>query len=564
MNNDFIEVAVYSNQTSLKRYLSESGIVYVQNDDAKNYSLSDNGYGGILAFNKDISINDVELKCCNDTFETAVVIKLLLNKKTKVVAYYDNGKQSEGELGKFRDAIAYLVKSQISFCNVISIIPVERELVFLQGDSTIKIPEQLIKKDFYCPVDCISSEALNVILSNINTDTSFNDNLSGYYDDMDDFEITSIELSSINDKEITINNASNLRNKLLAGLLMLIQGNNPIQNKLTADIYSILEDGNSFENYIKEHIYVNIPFDISQYIEKPNETIVRFYYELKRFVYNEPHQNTLFSSVIYALLNLENDDKEQFKTLFLDKIHDQILKRHAEECLNDLRARNRITLLIQANDDMLPVYALYAFFDYGFDRLNENIIEFGLNGSAFVPVLLSLWALKNGMNCIYEEFKNPEIIYACDMKISHWLGGENDIIPIDVFLTSNKIKVKNDEIIVGNFRCSYINIAIEYNYCVGKTVEQIEKLIDKLEKAFVGTFSFQYNDFKQAIRKHRETNMEFRIYADSIHKKYLSLIKEGIPKKNKTHRKSKSQLKPVEVENFTLFNYLNKEDKKDE
>lgn len=434
MLNDFIEVFLYINQTSLKRYLAESEIFAVCGDEQKNYSLSDNGYDGVLVFNKEISIENIKLKCCNDNYETAVVIKLLLNKKTDVIAFNENGKLYNGKIEEMQDCIAFLVKDSIPFSNVVSIIPVEKKLVFLQGDTTVNVPTSLIDENCYCPIDCISTDCLELILSKIKSDNSFSGNMDDLIEDMDDFDIKSIDFSSMNDQAASAKFSNNRKNKLLAGLLMLVQGNRPAQNKLTTNIFSFLEEGSSFFEYISENFYKNMPFDITKYIKTPNEMLMRFYKDLKHVGCNDENfSKSLFSSAISALLNLENDDKEQFKTLFLDGIEAYPLRERASECLLDLRARDRIMLLSKSNDDILPIYALYVFFDYGFDRLNENIIEFGLNNSPFTHILLSLWALKNGMKSIYEEFKKTEIVYACDRKISSWIGMEDNIIPLETF-----------------------------------------------------------------------------------------------------------------------------------
>ena len=563
MVNDFIEVFLYTNQTSLKKYLTDSEIIAVCDNDQKNYSLSDNGYGGMLVFNNEVSIEDIKSKCCNDSFETAVVIKLLVNKKIIVNAIDENGEQIDDETEKIKKSIAYLVKDSIPFSNVVSIIPVEKKLIFLQGDSTLNVPTNLINEKYYCPFDCISTECLNLILSNVKSENSFNRNMDDFLDDMDDFDISSMDLSSMNEQVISNNESNNYRNKLLAGLLMLVQGNHPIQNKLTANIYSFLEEGLSFDKYISENIYKNMPFDIAQYVDTPNETLIRFYKDLKDVVCNNKNfSKSLFSCAINALLNLENDNREKFKSLFLENIEDQSLRERAGNCLLDMRARNRIMLLNELNDDMLPIYALYVFFDYGFDRLNENIIEFRLNNSPFVPILLSLWALKNDMKSIYEEYKKPEIVYACDKKISNWLGKEENLIPIDTFFLANKIKVEPDEYIIGNYRCSYINTNIEYEFCVGKSNDKIEKIINKLEKILLNTFDFQYIDLKQSIKKHHLLNVDISLYTDSIHKKYLSLVRKETSKKKSSVKKRK--VKIGEDDNLTLFNYLEKEDKKDD
>lgn len=538
MKKEFIEVLLYTNQVSLKRYLSTSEITIACNEDRMYYSLSDNGYGGLLVFNKEVSIDDVKMNCCNDDYETAVVLKVLLNKQLDVVAFCENEEQVEGKLGDFENAIAYLIKEPISFSNVVSIIPVEKKLVFLQGDTTINVPVKLIDEKYYKPTDYMSTECLESILVKIRSDDSYSDNISDYFDDMDEIDIDSMDLSFKSDQDLLVDSSNNYKNKLLAGVLMLIQGNHPSQNKLNANICSILEDNISFKDYIKENIYKNMPFDISQYVELPDEVLVRFYHDLKNVAYNKKHSKSIFENAINALLNLENNDKEQFKLLFLSGIEDEKIKEAINKCLSDLRARNRIFILKENSDDMLPIYVLYVFFDYGFDRLNENIIEFGLDGSIYVPILLSLWAIKNGMKDIYEEFKNPEIVYACDKKVSQWLGKEKNIIPVNIFFLINKIKLKTDEYVTGNFRCSYINTKIEYKYCTNETVEQIEKSINELEKSLANTFPFQYVELKQALRKINTTNVDVSKHSDSIHKKYLSLIKKT--SKNKT-TKSKSE-----------------------
>ena len=559
MTSNFIETFLYTNEAALKQYLTNSEITVTCSDTQSNHSLSDNRYGGILVFNNEVSIQDIKSKCCNDNSDTAVVIKLLLNKQIKVIGFDENGEQTEGEIGQLKNSIAYLIKDSIPFSNVASIIPVEKQLVFLQGDSTLYVPTNLIDKNLYTPVNCLSTDHLDLLLSKVKSNDSFVDAADDFLDDMDDFDIDSIDLSSINDQVSLSKDHNTRKNKLLAGLLMLVQGNHPLQNKLTANLYSLLDETTSFSDYVSKNIYKNMPFDITKYIETPNKITLDFFNELKQITCdNEYVSGTLFFSAISALLDLENDDKEQFKEAFLDHIQNPSLKEYADECLSDSRARNRITMLSKEKDGMLPIYALYSFFDYGFDRLNENINEFGLNNSPYVPILLSLWALKNGMKDIYEEFKNPEIVYACDKKISDWLGEADNLISFDTFSSINKIQLKQDEFIVGNYRCSYININIEYEFCVGKSVDQIEKTIEKLEKILKNTFAFQYVDFKQAIRKRHMTKVNIDLYSDLIHKNYLALTRKEKTKKKKEIKQNKA----IEMKNLSLFDNLNKEDKK--
>ena len=559
MTDNFIEVFLYTNENALKQYLTNSEISIAYNDIQSNPTLSDGGYDGILVFNKYISIRDVKSKCCNDSFDTAVVIKLLLNKQLEVIALDENGEQTQEKISEGKNSIAYLIKDSIPFSNVVSIISVEKQLVFLQGDTTLFVPNSLIDKNFYSPTTCLETDHLESLLSRVKSSSSSSDNANDFLDDMDDFDIESMDLSSVNEHMDSFDNDSKRKSKILAGLLMLIQGNHPIQNILTSDLYSILEETTPFTDYISNNIYKNMPFDIAPYIESPNKNALNFFDELRNVACNNNlNEESVFSSAIRALLDLGNNDREYFKKLFLTQLNEQALKKHAEECLSDFRARNRIALLRAAKDDLLPVYALYSFFDYGFDRLNEIILEFGLNGSPYVPILLSLWGLKNGMQNIYEEFKNPEIVYACDKKVSDWFGKAENLISLDTFFSINKIKLKPSEFVVGNFRCSYINTNIEYEYCVGKTVEQIEKNIDRLQKLLKNTFDFQYFDFKQAINKHQTTIVNISSYSNIIHQKYLSLIKKAPKKKSTTRSKT-----PKAKSNSSLTN-LNQEDMKND
>lgn len=233
MTSNFIETFLYTNEAALKQYLTNSEITVTCSDTQSNHSLSDNKYGGILVFNNEVSIQDIKSKCCNDNFDTAVVIKLLLNKQLKVIGFDENGEQTKGEIGQLKNSIAYLIKDSISFSNVASIIPVAKQLVFLQGDSTLYIPTNLIDKKFYSPVNCLSTDHLDLLLSKVKSNDSFINSADDFLDDMDDFDIDSIDLSSINDQVSLSNDHNTRKNKLLAGLLMLVQGNHPLQNKLT-------------------------------------------------------------------------------------------------------------------------------------------------------------------------------------------------------------------------------------------------------------------------------------------------------------------------------------------
>lgn len=549
---DFVEVFLYTNQTSLKRFLINNEILALDAEDEKSYSLSDRGYGGILVFNKEVSIDTIKRECCNDIYEIAVVIKLFLCKNIKVIAYDDAGKKVEGELGNLLDYSAYLVREPISFSNVSSISPVDKKIVFLYGDSTINEPTVLIKEKVYQPLNCLAAESLNKILSTFNSGIASIDNDDNFLYDEDNlnYEIGSLSESDNTDTEVIAD--KNYKNRILAGLLMLLQGNHPVSHELTANLYSILEE-KRFEEFVSMNIYKDFSFDFSQNLEKPDEILIDFYQTLKNVSCNHNYYKTIFSSAIYAALNLNKNDKEEFRELFLSQLENEEIINRMTECLSVQRARNHIGALKEKNDEALPVYFLYTFFDYGFDRMNENIHEFGLDGTVFVPIIMSLWALKNGMKDIYKEYKDSEIVYACERKVATWLN-DDKIIPINQFYKINKIKKRPDEYDVGYFRCSYQNIPIEYMYCVKhEDNETLPQLITDLNRRLDKTFSFEYEFLKQAIK--REMSHTITIQADvlqknssEIHKTYLKLSKEVNQKENKKEKCETYKMEPMTLD----------------
>ena len=462
MNNNFKEVFLYTNQDNLKRYLITNEI-----NAFNGNTLSDNGYSGLLLFTKEVSIEDLISNCCNNSYDTAVVIKLLINADKKVIGIKEDGTQKEGLLSEFTNINAFLFNDSISFSNVKEIIPVEKELMFLQGDSTLKIPFNRISKNQYNPLNPISSNELEQILSSLNDEDNDLDDFSE--EDEENFEDFSF------DDSLNKNDEINYHSKVLGALLMLIQGNKPIKNILNPTVFSILTDNTNFDKFVMNNVYKNMNLNICKYIEKPNDLLLDYYHDLKEVICNKDYSNSLYSTSIKILLDANFNDKETFKNELLNSIKDIELKKQVKECLEDRRARNRIKSLKESNDSLLPIYFLYTFFDYGFDRLNENIIEFNLDNSFYSNILLSLWGLKNGMEGIYEEFKDIEVIYALEKKISSWLNKENDVIPLETFYLINNIKLNPNEIIINNYRCSYINSDIENLLLIKEKISFIEK-----------------------------------------------------------------------------------------
>ena len=551
--DNFTEVFLYTNQSALKRYMINNEIAPIEDEFQSNYTLSDNMSGGVLYFNKAIAPDEVIKRCCNGSYDVAVVVKVYISNECLATSYDKSGSIHTGKISDFPNAVAYHLENSVPFSNVISITALEKQLVFLQGDTTLYVPSHLISKKPYSPKTVLSNGVVDAIIASLKANDSSGNEVSMFLDDMDEFDLSSVDLSNSIGQEEKNNEYVNLKNKLLAGYLMLIQGNRPLNGKLDATLFSLLGYDCSFEEYIKSSVYPNMPFDLACYLKKPNSLLEQYYYELKSVAQGKEDSGNFYSIVISTLLDYDIKDKAEFKSMLLDRITDWNVRCHVEECLSDLRARDRIAILRNDRDVVLPVYALYMFFDYGFDRINENIAEFGLNGTVCVPILLSLWAIKNGMKSIYEEFKNPEVVYAGEAQVADWQDTSYSLIPVDAFQKINGIKLKPDEMMVGNYRCTYINAKIEYCYCVGKTDDKIQALVEKLRGLLSKTLPFQYVALKEALSKSYALEADITMFAPQIHKQYLTLSKKKTSKKKTSKKTHQASEKPDEEMNlFTM------------
>ncbi len=533
MTNDFCEATLFANQTALKKYLANCEISTSQLDDQRNTTISDNGYGGLLFFRRDIPLKTFKSHCDSNDFEVNVVIKVLLNKDTKVITIGEKGETQEGILGESEEAIAFLVKENIPFVNVQAIIPVEREIVFLQGDSTIKEPTALLQERFYTPASVLSEDAVTAIL---NAAISLGGSKPKHLQESLDSEDGALDFAFFEKKDEKNPLADSCdkgeaHRKFLAGLLMLAQGDRPTSHRLTASLHAVLNGKNSFKDSIETNFYPTAPGGISRYLAEPNGMIVRFTEELEKIARKVPSSDSLFSSAILASLKSDGS-KDCFQKLFIDGIKDPATKKKAEDCLNNPRARDMIASLKESQSDILPVYMLYVFYDYGFDSLNQNIREFGLKGTAYTALLFALWGLKNGVDRIYEEYKDPEIVYACEERMANWFGDEEKVVPIDVFLKANKIALQENEKIIGNFRCSYLNLRIEYACLYAEVDAKVIQEIEKLEKIQKKAFKPKFAPLDEAFKKIKA--FDLTAYASEIHKNYLASLKKA-----KTKEKAK-------------------------
>lgn len=158
-----------------------------------------------------------------------------------------------------------------------------------------------------------------------------------------------------------------------------------------------------------------------------------------------------------------------------------------------------------------------------------------MDRAGLANITLSLWALLHGMQDVYAEYKNLELLYA----IMH--SGNSCCIDYKEFVGYNKIVPEKDNIVIENLSCCYVNPKIEYYHCVSMHEEKIKKLIDRLIKELKYTFDFQYVPLKNTISTINVEISDKDIIANrnAIHKQYLQSIKN---EKNQRQRKSNTTI----------------------
>lgn len=422
--------------------------------------------------------------------------------------------------------------------NVTDIFYVDKQIQFLQGDTTLIIPKQLIRNE---PFTAFSALDDNIVDSVINSFSKTKDNVFSDDDEDDETELGADILSGFTDEtaeEKVVREKSQKEDKLIAAYLMFIQGKTLFDGRFSQRIYSVTGSPEiQFDKVVHDNFYKKV----LQHIVSEN---IR-YLQAKDIDYisclNGSKSDDIYTPAITALLNnrYSYDDKDRFLNDYIAGIKDISARNEISEIFADKRARNRIALLIKDNPELVPIYFLYTFFDYRLDRFCENITEFCLDKEGFANITLSLWALLHGMGDLYSEYKNLELLYAVTRKVN------DSCVDYKQFAVSNKIVSKNDCITLNNLSCHYTNLKIEYYHCIGAHAEKIKKYIDNLAAELKYSFDFQYVSLKNALKMTESEISDKEIIAnkDIIHKQYLQSIAEEKPKKpRKTSKKTQDQI----------------------
>jgi len=529
----------YTNLRALKNFLINYKIEPSSYRNENDLTLSDLGQNFLLFWKRECSIETILKHCKTDGNDVPVVLKVYLPSELNVEAYFDDGTMKNVTVAECKDSYVVKIDEPISFFNVSNIFYVDKPITFLQGDTTLVIPSNLIEKSPYEPLSPIKDEIADKILKSFSKSI---DEFGSDGDDDDEEDLQSSILSGIadeSDTEKSIKAESLKEDKLIAAYAMFVQGKILFDGKLTRRIYTALDASDiSFDKFICDNFYKIVPqkivTDNIRYIPSRDNDYIQC---LKGLYYDE-----IYSPVISVLLNnnYAPDDKDRFLSDYLSEINDETIKAEIAEIFADKRARNRFSALQSDNPKILPVYFLYTFFDYRLDRFCENLTEFGLDKKdGFANVTLSLWTLLHGMGDLYTEYKNIELLYAITRKFK-----KDKCLGYDDFTKINRIQHQKDCVIADDLACRYQNLKIEYCYCVDSHKEKICKLISELKKELSEEFDFQYLQLKSALKstKAEITDQEIIANKEAIHSRFLKLAAEQKPKKSrKTSKKTSAQ-----------------------
>ena len=161
----FNKLTLYTNLSLLKKYIAHDMIVAPMVLGEYSYSLSDTGTADMLLFGKCANAGFIKDKYRADNAETPVAITLYLSDTAEVIALDDRGGRHPGRLADLSEYNFFLVHKPISFHNVISVTAVSGELIFLQGDSTVRVPEEIIDRGTYMPAETIDGGVIESILA---------------------------------------------------------------------------------------------------------------------------------------------------------------------------------------------------------------------------------------------------------------------------------------------------------------------------------------------------------------------------------------------------------------
>lgn len=521
----------YTNQRALKRFLVDYKICSSACREEQNITLSDDGEENLLFWKNEVNIDTLKSFCKTETNDIVVALKVYL--PTTLADTAD-------EYGIVR------TQKAIPFFNVSNVYFVDKPLQFLQGDTTLIIPRHLICPTPYAPQNPLAIELTEQAISRHLH--RFDNSQIGLDDE---FEDESIE-SALDETEFKERKTIDKKNRYIAAYLTFIQGKIPFDGSLSPRLYYALVNNDiSFSEFIANNVYSSVPTDIvKKYCEKLCQQERAYLSALK----NSEAQNIdriVYSAAIKTLTQLScaQQDKSRFLELFFAEIRDDVLKNTIAEIFADKRARSRIVSLQKEFASLVPIYFLYTFWDYRYDRFCENLAEFGLSSFGVENITLSLWALLHGMEDVYSEYKNLDLLFAINQLTSDF-DAKSECLPYDAFAKINAIKLTQN-LRVTTIGCNYVNYEIEYHACVDDAVATIDKILDELKSAVLQTFDFQYVSLRKNVLQTKSDNVSGETILRNkitIHKKFVDIAQRKTncaPKKKSKSKRTQSVQKQL-------------------
>ena len=187
----------YTNQRALKRYLINYKIEPLAYYNDQNITLSDRGQNFLLFWKGKISVETILKNGEHDGGNIPVVLEVLLPTEIVADAYSENGTIGSSKISDCKDAYAIKIVSPVSFFNVIGIFYVDKQIRFLQGDTTLVIPEQLISGKPYAASSAIDASVVDNV---IRAFTKSSDCILENVDEDDESELSADILSSSADE----------------------------------------------------------------------------------------------------------------------------------------------------------------------------------------------------------------------------------------------------------------------------------------------------------------------------------------------------------------------------
>ena len=249
----------YTNQRALKNYLVNYKIEPSLYRNELNHTLSDLGQNFLLFWKSEIGVETILKNCKTDGGDIPVVLKVLLPAETVVEAYFPDETIKSAKI--FECSTAYAVKfaCPVSFFNVTDIFYVDKQIQFLQGDTTLIIPKQLIRNE---PFTALSALDDNIVDSVINSFSKAKDNVFSDDDEDDETEFGADILSGFTDEtdeEKDVREKSQKEDKLVAAYLMFIQGKTLFDGRFSQRLYSVTGSPEiPFDKVIHDNFYKKV------------------------------------------------------------------------------------------------------------------------------------------------------------------------------------------------------------------------------------------------------------------------------------------------------------------